>query len=90
MFVISGPSTETNSEVMLLNDPTRGVDYPTRLALFAAFEELATEASLGLVVLSDPPTDPTPARGEERCTANDLCVPTDYACERATPTVCAP
>jgi ribose transport system ATP-binding protein len=43
---------EAEPRVMLLNDPTRGVDYPTRLALFAAFEELATEADVAIVVLS--------------------------------------
>ena len=37
---------------MLLNDPTRGVDYPTRLALFATFEELAERTGLAIVVLS--------------------------------------
>lgn len=43
---------EAEPRVMLLNDPTRGVDYPTRLALFAAFEELASEAEVAIVVLS--------------------------------------
>lgn len=43
---------EAEPRVMLLNDPTRGVDYPTRLALFAAFEELAAEADVAIVVLS--------------------------------------
>jgi ribose transport system ATP-binding protein len=43
---------QANPRVMLLNDPTRGVDYPTRLALFAAFEELAASAGLAIVVLS--------------------------------------
>jgi ribose transport system ATP-binding protein len=43
---------EAHPRVMLLNDPTRGVDYPTRLALFAAFEELASTAGLAIVVLS--------------------------------------
>ena len=43
---------EAEPRVMLLNDPTRGVDYPTRLALFAAFEELASEADVAIVVLS--------------------------------------
>jgi ABC-type sugar transport system ATPase subunit len=43
---------EVEPRVMLLNDPTRGVDYPTRLALFAAFEELASEADVAIVVLS--------------------------------------
>jgi ABC-type sugar transport system ATPase subunit len=37
---------------MLLNDPTRGVDYPTRLALFAAFDELATQSGVAMVILS--------------------------------------
>lgn len=43
---------EAQPRVMLLNDPTRGVDHPTRLALFALFEELAREGGLGVVVLS--------------------------------------
>ena len=43
---------EAEPRVMLLNDPTRGVDYPTRLALFAAFEELASEAEVAIVLLS--------------------------------------
>ncbi len=43
---------ESEPRVMLLNDPTRGVDHPTRLALFALFEELAQEAGLSVVVLS--------------------------------------
>lgn len=43
---------EANPRAMLLNDPTRGVDYPTRLALFAAFEELAGRTGLAIVVLS--------------------------------------
>ncbi len=43
---------EAQPRVMLLNDPTRGVDYPTRLALFAVFEQLAVEADVSIVVLS--------------------------------------
>lgn len=43
---------EARPRVMLLNDPTRGVDHPTRLALFALFEELARESGLAVVVLS--------------------------------------
>jgi ribose transport system ATP-binding protein len=43
---------QANPRVMLLNDPTRGVDYPTRLALFAAFEELATRSRVAMVILS--------------------------------------
>lgn len=43
---------EARPRVMLLNDPTRGVDHPTRLALFALFEELAHEGGLAVVVLS--------------------------------------
>ena len=43
---------EADPRVMLLNDPTRGVDYPTRLALFAAFEELASRSGVALVILS--------------------------------------
>ncbi len=43
---------EAGPRVMLLNDPTRGVDHPTRLALFALFEELASESGLAVVVLS--------------------------------------
>lgn len=43
---------ESEPRVMLLNDPTRGVDYPTRLALFAVFEQLATEDGVSIVVLS--------------------------------------
>ena len=43
---------EAEPRVMLLNDPTRGVDYPTRLALYRAFEELATDSGVAIVVLS--------------------------------------
>jgi ribose transport system ATP-binding protein len=43
---------EANPRVMLLNDPTRGVDYPTRLALFAVFEELASRSGVAMVILS--------------------------------------
>jgi len=43
---------EARPRVMLLNDPTRGVDHPTRLALFAAFEELAHDTGLAIMVLS--------------------------------------
>lgn len=43
---------QAEPRVMLLNDPTRGVDYPTRLALFRAFEELATDRGMAMVVLS--------------------------------------
>ena len=43
---------EAEPRVMLLNDPTRGVDYPTRLALYAAFEELAIDSGVAIVVLS--------------------------------------
>ncbi len=43
---------EAQPRVMLLNDPTRGVDYPTRLALFAVFEQLAAESDVSIVVLS--------------------------------------
>ena len=43
---------EAGPRVMLLNDPTRGVDHPTRLALFATFEELAARTGLAIVVLS--------------------------------------
>lgn len=43
---------EAQPRVMLLNDPTRGVDHPTRLALFTLFEELAHESGLAVVVLS--------------------------------------
>lgn len=43
---------EAGPRVMLLNDPTRGVDHPTRLALFATFEELAERTGLAIVVLS--------------------------------------
>lgn len=43
---------EAQPRVMLLNDPTRGVDHPTRLALFALFEELARESGLAVVLLS--------------------------------------
>jgi len=43
---------EANPRAMLLNDPTRGVDHPTRLALFATFEELAGRTGLAIVVLS--------------------------------------
>ncbi len=37
---------------MLLNDPTRGVDHPTRLALFALLDALARDTGLSVVVLS--------------------------------------
>lgn len=43
---------EAGPRVMLLNDPTRGVDYPTRLALFGIFQELAASTGLAIVVLS--------------------------------------
>lgn len=43
---------QADPRVMLLNDPTRGVDYPTRLALYRAFDELAAESSVAIVVLS--------------------------------------
>lgn len=43
---------EARPRVMLLNDPTRGVDHPTRLALFGLFEELARESGLAVLVLS--------------------------------------
>jgi ribose transport system ATP-binding protein len=43
---------ESRPRAMLLNDPTRGVDYPTRLALFAAFEQLAMASGVAIVVLS--------------------------------------
>ena len=43
---------EAEPRVMLLNDPTRGVDYPTRLSLYEAFEELAVESHVAIVVLS--------------------------------------
>ncbi len=43
---------ESDPRVMLLNDPTRGVDHPTRLALFALFEELAQGSGMSVVVLS--------------------------------------
>ncbi|HWK63695.1 MAG TPA: ATP-binding cassette domain-containing protein [Rhizobiaceae bacterium] len=38
-------------EVLLLNDPTRGVDIATRQTLYAVFRELAA-AGVGLVILS--------------------------------------
>ena len=38
-------------DVLLLNDPTRGVDIATRQTLYAVFRELATEG-VGLVILS--------------------------------------
>ncbi|WP_152047792.1 ATP-binding cassette domain-containing protein [Aureimonas psammosilenae] len=38
--------------VMLLNDPTRGVDLATRLKFYAAFRDLAREKNIALVVLS--------------------------------------
>ncbi|MEZ4595725.1 MAG: ATP-binding cassette domain-containing protein [Chloroflexota bacterium] len=43
---------EAQPRVMLLNDPTRGVDHPTRLGLFALFDDLARDSGLGVVVLS--------------------------------------
>ncbi|WP_102959619.1 ATP-binding cassette domain-containing protein [Mangrovicella endophytica] len=38
--------------VMLLNDPTRGVDLNTRLKFYAAFRELARDKGIALVILS--------------------------------------
>ena len=38
--------------VMLLNDPTRGVDLNTRLKFYDAFRELAREKQIALVILS--------------------------------------
>ena len=49
---IIGRWLQTQPNVLLLDDPTRGVDYPTRLALFAAFEELATRSRVAMVILS--------------------------------------
>lgn len=41
-----------NPSIMLLNDPTRGVDIQTRQALYAYFRQAVSEAGLTLVVLS--------------------------------------
>ncbi|MAU19133.1 MAG: ABC transporter [Martelella sp.] len=38
--------------VMLLNDPTRGVDLNTRLKFYEAFRKLAGESGIALVILS--------------------------------------
>ena len=38
--------------VLLLNDPTRGVDQRTRETLYQVFRELAHEEAMALVVLS--------------------------------------
>jgi ribose transport system ATP-binding protein len=38
--------------VMLLNDPTRGVDLNTRLKFYEAFRKLAVEEGIALVILS--------------------------------------
>jgi ribose transport system ATP-binding protein len=38
--------------VMLLNDPTRGVDLPTRLKLYEVFRELVSARKTTLVILS--------------------------------------
>lgn len=38
--------------VMLLNDPTRGVDLNTRLKFYEAFRTLASESGIALVILS--------------------------------------
>ncbi|PRD44748.1 sugar ABC transporter ATP-binding protein [Phyllobacterium phragmitis] len=38
--------------VMLLNDPTRGVDLNTRLKFYDAFRQLAREKGIALVILS--------------------------------------
>ena len=38
--------------VMLLNDPTRGVDLNTRLKFYQAFRTLAAESGIALVILS--------------------------------------
>lgn len=38
--------------VMLLNDPTRGVDLNTRLKFYDAFRTLAAESGIALVILS--------------------------------------
>lgn len=41
-----------NPEVMLLNDPTRGVDIQTRHAIYRYFREAVSEHGLTLVILS--------------------------------------
>jgi ribose transport system ATP-binding protein len=38
--------------VLLLNDPTRGVDHRTREVLYAVFRELARDEGLTLVMVS--------------------------------------
>ena len=38
--------------IMLLNDPTRGVDLNTRLKFYEAFRKLAAENGIALVILS--------------------------------------
>src|SRR5690606_13692725 len=38
--------------VMLLNDPTRGVDLNTRMKFYEAFRKLAREEGIALVILS--------------------------------------
>lgn len=42
----------TKPRVMLLNDPTRGVDLPTRLKLYEVFRELVATQRTTLVILS--------------------------------------
>ncbi|MBC7814214.1 MAG: sugar ABC transporter ATP-binding protein, partial [Burkholderiales bacterium] len=41
-----------NPRLMILNDPTRGVDLPTRLKLYEVFKEMAAAEKTALVVLS--------------------------------------
>lgn len=42
----------TNPRIMLLNDPTRGVDLRTRLIIYEVFKEIVAEENTSLVVLS--------------------------------------
>lgn len=42
----------TNPRIMLLNDPTRGVDLRTRMTIYEVFKEIVAEEQTSLVVLS--------------------------------------
>ncbi len=42
----------TNPRIMLLNDPTRGVDLRTRLIIYDVFREIVAEEQTTLVILS--------------------------------------
>lgn len=50
--VLLARAMSRNPSIMLLNDPTRGVDIQTRHALYEYFRQAVSEAGLTLVVLS--------------------------------------